>query len=81
MAKVIVAYLFGLAVGLLVGLGGFFIPGVEDVVTGINADPANGKTIAWGLAQVLVLAELIGSLAGLTVGVLVALALGVKDEW
>lgn len=60
--KKFIAFLLGL-IGFLGGLAiGFLIAalGVIDVIDGAQADPASAKTIAWGLLQLLVLAELAG---------------------
>ncbi len=50
----------GIAAGLYVGVWVFFIGGIVDVIEGAKADPVNAKGIAWGVAEVLILAQAAG---------------------
>ena len=80
MVKVGFAIGLALAVGLFVGIWGFFIPGIENIVNGINAEPdADAGKIAWGLAQVWILASPIGYLAGGLTYALFHAILGLDD--
>lgn len=50
--------LVGIALAIYIGVFVFFIGGIEDMVDGAKANPTDGGRIAWGAAQVFILAEL-----------------------
>lgn len=52
----------GIALGIYVGLFVLFIGGIVDVVDGLNATPADGNLIAWGIVKSVLLAEGTGAL-------------------
>jgi len=55
MMKVIGVFLVMLAValGLYVGFGLLFVPGVVQIIQGANAHPVAGGDVAWGIVKVI----------------------------
>lgn len=71
-------YLIGVVVGVAgvaasayVGVVVFFIGGIEQIVDGVNAHPADGSKIAWGIVKIVAY----DSIAGL--GIILAIVLAV----
>lgn len=52
----------GVAAGIYAGIWQIFIPGIENIINGWNAEPdADAEKVAWGLAQVWIIAPFVGS--------------------
>jgi len=70
--------LAGIALGLYVGVWVFLIGGVANIVDGAKADPTNARQIAWGVAEVFVLASLCGTLIAYAFGFVGYLCFGAE---
>jgi hypothetical protein len=49
-------------VAAYVGVMELFVGGIVQFIDGIKADPTNGEDVAWGIAKVFVLAEVVAGL-------------------
>lgn len=72
--------LVGLALGAYVGIYIFLIGGVVDIINGIKETPANANTIAWGIAEVFVLASACGTLIAYAFGFVGAMCFGIEKK-
>lgn len=49
----ILIFFAGIILGLWLGLWVMFIGGIEQIVDGINVEPADGTDIAWGIVRII----------------------------
>lgn len=49
----IIVGIAGVGLALWVGIGVLFVPGIEQIIDGLEADPTESSDVAWGLVKAL----------------------------
>lgn len=60
--------ILGVVLGVYVGVWVFFIGGIVDIVEGVKATPVDSGLIAWGAAEVFILASFVGTVIAYAFG-------------
>lgn len=56
----ILTFVAGICLAIYVGVFVFFIGGIVNIIDGAKASPVDGELLAWGIAQVFLLATICG---------------------